>query len=392
MKTKTMRKLVIALVGALALTATFTHAQDKPRPGKPALLITNARIFDGKSDKLTEPMNVLEGNKFARIAPSIGAPAGATIIDTGGRTRSPGFIDAHAHVLFQISFGKGARTDKFYHAVRGAASAEVYLSRGYTTIRDVGGNTFSLKMAIDEGLAEGPRIYPSGPMISQSSGHADHRLPNEPSQLIGGAQNQFVRYGHELVVDGVPEVLRGVRDTLRRGASQIKIAAGGGTGSEGDPLDVVKFTPEEMRAAVQATSDWNTYVTAHDYNPDGIRRAIEAGVKCIEPGNLVDELTRQLQVDYFVGSRLEPDGTILHFWPRDKVTWIQGLRDTLRIPASRMAAIGDSGGDVEMLQAVRHPVFVGVTLPSGLPGVAHLPGADIATVAQWIIERLRLEA
>jgi len=101
---------------------------------------------------------------------------------------------------------------------------------------------------------------------------------------------------------------------------------------------------------------------------------------------------RQLRVDYFVGTRLDPDGTILHFWPRDKVTWIQGLRDTLRIPESRVAAIGDSGGDIEMLQAVRHPVFVGATLPSGLPGVTHLPGADIATIAHWIIERLRLEA
>ena len=101
---------------------------------------------------------------------------------------------------------------------------------------------------------------------------------------------------------------------------------------------------------------------------------------------------RQLHVDYFVGTRLEPEGTLLHFWPRDKVTWLQGLRDTLRIPAGRMAAIGDSGGGVEMLQAVRHPVFVGATLPSGLPGVTHLPGADIATVAHRIIERLRLEA
>jgi HAD superfamily phosphoserine phosphatase-like hydrolase len=101
---------------------------------------------------------------------------------------------------------------------------------------------------------------------------------------------------------------------------------------------------------------------------------------------------RQLHVEYFVGTRLEPDGTILHFWPRDKVTWIHGLRDTLRIPASRVAAVGDSGGDVEMLQAVRHPVFIGATLPSGLPGVTHLPGADIATVAQWIIERLTVEA
>jgi HAD superfamily phosphoserine phosphatase-like hydrolase len=100
---------------------------------------------------------------------------------------------------------------------------------------------------------------------------------------------------------------------------------------------------------------------------------------------------QRFQVDYFVGTRLEPDGTIVHFWSRDKVTWIQELRDRLQIPASRIAAIGGSGGDVEMLQAVRHPVFVGATWPGELHGVTHLPGADIATVAHWIVERLRLE-
>lgn len=100
----------------------------------------------------------------------------------------------------------------------------------------------------------------------------------------------------------------------------------------------------------------------------------------------------QLHVDYYVGTRLEPDGTIGHFWPRDKVTWLQELRDTLRIPESRVAAIGDSGGDVEMLRAVRHPVFVGAARPSGLPEVTHLPGADIVTVAQCIIQKFASEA
>jgi HAD superfamily phosphoserine phosphatase-like hydrolase len=101
---------------------------------------------------------------------------------------------------------------------------------------------------------------------------------------------------------------------------------------------------------------------------------------------------RQLHVDYYVGTRLEPDDTIIHFWPRDKVTWIQGLRGVLRLPASCVSAIGDSGGDVEMLRAVRHPVFVGATLPGGLPEVTHLPGADIVTVAQWILKQLTFEA
>jgi phosphoserine phosphatase len=101
---------------------------------------------------------------------------------------------------------------------------------------------------------------------------------------------------------------------------------------------------------------------------------------------------RQLRVDYYVGTRLEPDGTIRHFWLRDKVTWLQGLRDTLRIPVSRVAAVGDSGGDVEMLHAVGHPVFVGAVRPGGLADVTHLPGADIVTVAQCIIQKFASEA
>lgn len=288
---KTVNVFASALLGALALTATISHAQEKP---KPPILITNARIFDGQAEELTGPMSVLvEGNTIAKIAPSIDAPAGATVIDAGGRTLSPGFIDAHAHVTIQMSYSKGLRGDQWYYALVAAEAAKVYLSRGYTTIRDVGGNPMSLKMAIDEGLIDGPRIYSSGPQISQSSGHADHRYPNEPSMLLGGKRDLFQEYGLQLVADGVPDVLEAVRDTLRRGASQIKIAVGGGTGSEGDPLDVVQYTPEEVRAAVQAAGNWNTYVTAHVYNSDGIRHAIDNGVKCIEHANLIDEPTMQ---------------------------------------------------------------------------------------------------
>lgn len=260
-------------------------------------LIKNVRIFDGLSDNLTEITSVLvNGNKIAQINPLISEPQ-AKVIDAKGMTMTPGFIDIHAHVMLQLTPVEGFRADQMYYALNAAKMAEIYLSLGYTTIRDMGGNTFSLKMAIDNGMFNGPRIYPSGPMISQSSGHADHRSPNEPSTLIGGQPDLFVKYGHQLVVDGVPDVLKAVRDTLRLGASQIKIATSGGVGSEFDPLDVVQFTPEEIRAAVQAAKDWNTYVSTHAYNPESIQRAINAGVKVIEHGNLLDEPTLQLMKD-----------------------------------------------------------------------------------------------
>lgn len=121
--------------------------------------------------------------------------------------------------------------------------------KGYTAIRDIG-NTFSLKLAIDRGYVVGPRIYPSGPMISQTAGHGDHRHASDASALVGGTWDPMVRYGDMAVVDGVPKVLKATREALRMGASQIKIAVGGGTGSYADPLDVVEFKPEENLALI----------------------------------------------------------------------------------------------------------------------------------------------
>lgn len=256
------------------------------------ILITNVDVFDGRAENLVPDMSVLvEGNRIARIGKSIPAPDGATVINGDGRVMTPGFIAAHEHIIGQMPFGDIFTTDTRYAAYVATETVRAYLMHGFTTVRDVAGNTFSLKTAIDRGHVVGPRIYPSGPMISQTSGHADHRHQSDASALTGGTWDPMVRNGDLVVVDGVPEVLKAVRENLRQGATQIKIAVGGGTGSYADPLDVVEFTPEEIRAAVQAASDWGTYVMAHVYNSDGIRRAIDNGVKCIEHANLVDEAT-----------------------------------------------------------------------------------------------------
>ncbi len=255
-------------------------------------LIQNVKIFDGKSEKLSEPMSVLvEGNKIAKIAKSITAPAGASVIDAKGRTMTPGFIDSHSHLMFQMSVGEAATSDEFYWAYVSTQTAKTYLTHGFTTIREISGNSFSLKKAVDRGIVDGPRIYPSGPMISQTSGHSDHRTDAEKSALVANEPSTFMKYNMVQIADGRAEVLKAVRESLRRGASQIKIAVGGGTGSYADPLDVTEYTPDEIRAAVEAAADWGTYVTAHVYNSNGIRRAIDNGVKCIEHGQLVDEAT-----------------------------------------------------------------------------------------------------
>lgn len=267
------------------------------------------------NEKLIEKANVLvEGNKIKTISTKKIEASGATVIDGGGRRMTPGFIDVHAHMMLQMSFGEGMTSDERYYAYVATQTANTYITHGFTTVRDPAGNTFSLKKAIDRGIVVGPRIYPSGPMISQTSGHSDHRFDSQKSKLIGGQDSLFVQFGDMAIADGVPEVLKAVRENLRWGASQIKIAVGGGTGSYADPLDVVEYTPEEIRAAVQAAEDWGTYVLAHVYNNKGIRRAIDNGVKSIEHGQLMDEPTMQLIKDK--GIWLSPQVIVYTFIPK----------------------------------------------------------------------------
>ena len=178
-----------------------------------------------------------------------------------------------------------------------AQEAERTVLRGFTTVRDVGGPSFALKRAIDERRIAGPRIYPSGAMISQTSGHGDFRmrteLPRAPQTDLSGAEQA----GISAIADGEAEVLRRVREQLMLGASQIKIMGGGGVSSSFDPIDSLQYTEAEMKAAVAAAADWGTYVCIHAYTSAAVRRALACGVKSIEHGQLVDEETVKRMVD-----------------------------------------------------------------------------------------------
>ena len=282
------------------------------------ILFQNVNIFDGTSDVLLEGMSLLvEGNLIAKIAPTISTADDdtVTVIDGGGRTLMPGLIAMHEHIMMQMTVGEILTSDSRFFAYVATVTAKVYLQNGFTSIRDAAGNTFALKAAIERGYIEGPRIFPSGPMISQSGGHADHRMPAHPSCFCDftGSKDILQKYGDMCVVDGVPEMLKAAREALRLGATQIKIAVGGGTGSYSDPLEVVEFTNEEIQAAVKAAEDYQTYVMAHVYNTKGIRRAIDNGVKCIEHANLIDEPTLQLMKDKKVW--LSPQVSVYTFIP-----------------------------------------------------------------------------
>jgi imidazolonepropionase-like amidohydrolase len=159
---------------------------------------------------------------------------------------------------------------------------------GFSTVRDMGGPAVALNRAFDEGLIVGPRIYPSGAMISFTGGHGDFRqrfeLPRTP-----GVLTQSERMGAAMIADSPDEVRMRAREQLMLGATQIKLTAGGGVASPHSPLDVSTFTEDELRAAVEAAENWGTYITVHAYTPAAIKRAIAAGVKCIEHGHLMDE-------------------------------------------------------------------------------------------------------
>lgn len=167
------------------------------------------------------------------------------------------------------------------------------LLRGFTTIRDMGGPSFGLKQAIDEGVLVGPRIFPSGAMVSQTSGHGDFRH-RAASAVSNTGIDVMEQRGYGRLADGESAVLLAVREQLREGAAQIKVAAGGGLSSNYDPLDSVQYLDAELRAAVRAAADWGTYVAVHAYTPESIRRSVEAGVRSIEHAHLIDEPTMRL--------------------------------------------------------------------------------------------------
>jgi imidazolonepropionase-like amidohydrolase len=173
-------------------------------------------------------------------------------------------------------------------------------------VRDVGGPSFGLKQAIDEGIVPGPRFFPSGAMITVTSGHGDFRKRTELPRTIGGMLSRMERIGGSMVADSPDEVRVRVREQLMQGASQIKLTAGGGVSSPFSPIDVTTFTEEELHAAVEAAENWGTYVTVHAFTSAAIQRSIAAGVKCIEHGFLMDEATARLMAEKGIWLSTQP--------------------------------------------------------------------------------------
>jgi imidazolonepropionase-like amidohydrolase len=255
------------------------------------ILIRNVNVFDGVNENLHSNHDVLiVGGLIQRLDDTpIQSPEGALIIDGDGRTLMPGMIDVHTHLAITTALDDihGNITPE-ENAIRSTVIARDFLADGFTSVRDAGGNTFGLKKSIDSGLVPGPRIFPSGAFLSQTSGHGDFRRPAEPHPSTG-----HVDAGHRLamgiVADGKAEVYRAVRENLRKGATQIKMMGSGGAGSDFDPIDSLQFQPEEQMAAVAAAKDWGTYITAHLLDDRAIDRALDSGVMCVDHGLMIRE-------------------------------------------------------------------------------------------------------
>jgi imidazolonepropionase-like amidohydrolase len=244
---------------------------------------------------------LVRGSTIERISTSpidAAAIGSVMVVNGGGRVLMPGLIDAHWHaVMASVPQMLLMTADPSYIQLLAARQADATLMRGFTTVRDLGGPVFALKRAIDEGVMIGPRIYPSGAFISQTSGHGDFRFSFEVPRKLGGPLSHSEVEGVAAIADSPDEVRLRAREQLRQGASQIKLMAGGGVASPYNPLESIQYTEAEIRAAVEAAGNWGTYVTVHAYTPPAIRQAVAAGVKCIDHGHLIDEPTAKLLAD-----------------------------------------------------------------------------------------------
>jgi imidazolonepropionase-like amidohydrolase len=254
------------------------------------------RFLDPRRDELREGIEVLVENGMVKeVADRPIRAAGAERIDLHGRTLMPGLIDCHIHiVLTEVNIQLLSDVPLTLLAAKGSVAMRAMLMRGFTTLRDTGGADFGMKAAVEEGAFLGPRLFIAGMPLSQTGGHGDFRKRTQSSLSCAccSGLNWAAR-----VADGVPEVIKAARDELRKGADHIKIMVSGGVASQSDPLESLQYRTDEIEAAVEEADRWGSYVCAHAYSARAISRAVKAGVRTIEHGNLIDEPTAALMAE-----------------------------------------------------------------------------------------------
>jgi len=265
----------------LAFTPHAGLAQDDE--ALPQTLFTNVHVFDGVNEARIENASVLvEGNLIKTVTTEAIDAAGATVIDGGGRTLTPGFIDNHVHFALPGPTIPSHEVQNTWEdmAVNAVTMAEMYLMQGFTTVRDAGGQNAGFQRAIDAGLIPGPRIYPSGAFIGPRGGHSDFQpFTGQPGN---GGQMAFLNLGRE--ADGVDAILKAARNNFRQGASQLKVMQSGGVTSAFDPWQMDAYTDAELEAVVAVADAYGSYAMAHSYRGDLMIKALNAGIKSLEHG------------------------------------------------------------------------------------------------------------
>jgi imidazolonepropionase-like amidohydrolase len=255
-----------------------------------SFLFSGGRFLDPRRGELMDGVEVLiEGERVKEVADRSIKSAAATRIDLAGRTLMPGLIDAHLHVfLNEVNIGSLDAVPLTLLAINGAIALKASLMRGFTSVRDTAGGDFGIKAAAERGLIEAPRLFISGQALSQTGGHGDFR---KRTQLSLGCDCCSGLSYTARIADGVPDVIKATRDELRKGADFIKIMVSGGVASQADPLESLQYRMDEIEAAVEEATNWGKYVAAHAYSAQAVMRAVSAGVRTIEHGNLIDEPT-----------------------------------------------------------------------------------------------------
>jgi len=233
---------------------------------------------------------VVQGGRIASIVPSGGAAAGrgVGVVDGAGTTLMPGLTDAHVHLALIGPAGDHGDEPWIAHVLRVVTYIEAALDEGFTTVRDAGGLEPAWAGVVESGRIRGPRILPSGSILSQTGGHGDLRAQHQAVHRTETIPGLVARTE---IVDGVDAVRRAAREQLRRGATQIKVLASGGIASPADPFESLQFSRDEIAAAVEVAASWGTYVLAHCHTSAAIEVALDAGVRSVEHASFLTPST-----------------------------------------------------------------------------------------------------
>ncbi|MBV8889488.1 MAG: amidohydrolase family protein [Alphaproteobacteria bacterium] len=259
-------------------------------------LFHGGRFLNPRQSELRDGIEVLiEDDRVVEVSEGPIRSAAATRINVGGRTLMPGLIDAHVHIfLAEVNLGLLESAPLTLLSARATVQMRAMLMRGFTTVRDTGGGDWGMKLAAEQNIVPSPRLFIAGMSISQTGGHGDFRRRTQ-NEIECGCSTGLSCMSR--IADGVPEMIRAVRDELRKGADHIKLMVSGGVASQSDPLDSIQFRRDEIEAAVEEAGNWGAYVLAHAYSAEAIRRAVSSGVRTIEHGNLIDAEAARLMAE-----------------------------------------------------------------------------------------------